>query len=63
MIMRLLRKVFSPFIAVFLGFTAPVLVGLYLAALFSLPRLPVMLLVFVATVFLFLDLVKSYDKK
>ena len=61
--MSIFRKIFAPFVAVFLGLAAPVLAGLYLADMFELPKLVAMLVIFVAVVFLFWDLVKSYDKK
>jgi cellobiose-specific phosphotransferase system component IIC len=61
--MSIFRKIVTPFVAVFLGLATPVLIGLFLAALFKLPTFPVMLIIFAATIFLFWDLVKSYDKK
>ncbi len=61
--MQLLNKLLTPFLVVLLGLAAPVVAGLFLAAWFDLPKFWVMVLMFGATSYLFVDLIRSVDKK
>jgi ABC-type Mn2+/Zn2+ transport system permease subunit len=61
--MQTFNKLILPFAVVLLGLAAPVVAGLYLSAWFDLPKGVVMVLIFLATSYLFLDLIRSFEKK
>ena len=57
------QNIILPFAVLTYGFIVPVFIGFSLSMAFEMPRLMVMLMIFGLAVLLYIDLIKSYDKK